>query len=152
MYVAPEVLDLTSKGYDQRADMWSIGVIVYILLGGYAPFDGPADELANIILRGEYKFHEKFWKYTSTNAKDLISSCLQVNPNLRITAEEALQCDWMIVEEETLSGNDLSVAQEQIRKTMPINKLKGAVRMVRGPGHESSVLLWNPWLTRLFFH
>ena len=126
--------------------MWSIGVIVYILLGGYAPFDGPDDELANIILRGEYKFHEKFWKYTSANAKDLISSCLQVNPNLRITAEEALQCDWMIVEEETLSGNDLSVAQEQI------NKLKGAVRMVRGPGHESYVLLWNPWLTRLFFH
>jgi serine/threonine protein kinase len=149
-YIAPEVLDLTSKGYDERADIWSIGVIMYVLLGGYLPFEGPVEQLANVILRGDYEFHEKYWKYTSTNAKDLISSCLQVNPNLRTTAEEALQSDWMSVEGETLSGNDLSVAQDQIRKKMPIDKLKGAVRMVRGPRHRTSVLLWNHWLTRLF--
>jgi serine/threonine protein kinase len=132
-YIAPEVLDLTSEGYDQRADMWSVGVIVYILLGGYTPFEGSIEELANVIQRGEYEFHDKYWMYTSTNAKDMISSCLQVNPNLRITAEEALESDWMTAEEETLIGNDLSVAQEQMRKTMrPVDKLKGAVRRVRG--------------------
>jgi serine/threonine protein kinase len=131
-YVAPEVLDLTSAGYDHRADLWSCGVIMYILLGGYAPFEGPVDKLANLILQGEYEFHEKFWMYTSSSAKVLISSCLKVNPNDRITAEEALSSDWMTVESETLSGNDLTVAQEQIRKTLPIEKLKGAIYTVRG--------------------
>ena len=129
-YVAPEVLDLTSVGYDHRADLWSCGVIMYILLGGYAPFEGPVDQLANLILQGEYEFHDKFWKYTSDSAKNLISSCLQVNPDYRITAEEALTSDWMTVESETLSGNDLAVAQEQIRKTLPIEKLKGAIYTV----------------------
>lgn len=135
-YIAPEVLTL--EGYDQRADMWSVGVIVYILLGGYAPFEGSLEELASAIQRGAYEFHDKYWMYTSTSAKDLISSCLQVNPNLRITAEDALESDWMTAEEETLMGNDLTVTQEQIRKTMrPIDKLKGAVHTVCGSDMNS---------------
>lgn len=130
-YIAPEVL--TSEGYDQRADMWSAGVIVYILLGGYAPFEGSIEELASVIQRGAYTFHDEYWKYTSTSAKDLISSCLQVNPHLRYTAEEALESDWMTAEAETLIGNDLSVTQDQMRKTMrPVDKLKGAVHTVCG--------------------
>ena len=123
---------MTAKGYDQRADMWSVGVIVYILLGGYAPFEGPVEELANVILRGEYEFHDKYWKYTSSDAKDLITSLLMVNPNLRATAEDALQSDWMTTDAETLTGNDLSVAQEKLRKSLPIQKLKGAVHTVCG--------------------
>lgn len=55
-YVAPEVLDLHSPGYDQRADMWSVGVVIYILLGGYAPFEGPVHELAQVICRGSTPF------------------------------------------------------------------------------------------------
>lgn len=129
-YIAPEVLDLTSNGYDQRADIWSCGVIMYILLGGYPPFEGPVDQLANLILQGEYKFHDQYWMYTSPSAKDLISHCLQVNPNHRITAEEVLASDWMNADAETLTGNDLTVAQEQIRKALPIEKLKGAVYTV----------------------
>jgi serine/threonine protein kinase len=83
-----------------------------------------------LILRGKYEFHDKYWSATSASAKDLISACLQVDPNTRITAEEALTTDWMTTEEETLTGNDLSVAQEQIRKKLPIDKLKGAIYTV----------------------
>lgn len=129
-YVAPEVLDLSSNGYDERCDIWSCGVIMYILLGGYAPFDGPVDELASLIVNGEYEFHPKFWKDTSSSAKYLISACLQVNPDRRISAEEVMASDWMTVEEETLTGNDLTVAQDQIKKSLPVEKLKGAVYTV----------------------
>jgi serine/threonine protein kinase len=129
-YIAPEVLDLTSPGYDERADIWSCGVIMYVLLGGYQPFQGPIEELANKIQRGEYKFHNEYWMYTSPSAKNLISSCLRVNPNDRITADEALASDWMNTDEETLTGNDLTVAQHKIREGLPIDKLKGAVYTV----------------------
>lgn len=107
---------------------------MYVLLGGYAPFEGPVDQLANLILQGKYEFHDQYWMYTSSSAKDLIESCLQVDPNDRVTAEQALMSDWMTTEAETLTGNDLSVAQEQIRKTLPIEKLKGAIYTVSAVG------------------
>lgn len=121
---------MTSSGYDQRADIWSCGVIMYVLLGGYAPFQGAIEELANQIQLGEYEFHDEYWMYTSPSAKNLISSCLQVDPNVRISAEEALASDWMNADGETLTGNDLTVAQEQIRKSLPVEKFKGAVYTV----------------------
>ena len=129
-YVAPEVLDLKAKGYDERADMWSIGVVTYILLGGYAPFEGPLEELAVKILKGEYEFDDAYWDHISHDAKGLISSLLQVDPEKRITAEEALQSDWMAAEEETLTVNDLSSAQSQIKKSLPVGKLRGAVNAI----------------------
>eukprot|EP00545_Synedropsis_sp_CCMP1620_P013214 CAMPEP_0119011510 /NCGR_PEP_ID=MMETSP1176-20130426/5724_1 /TAXON_ID=265551 /ORGANISM="Synedropsis recta cf, Strain CCMP1620" /LENGTH=1102 /DNA_ID=CAMNT_0006964353 /DNA_START=51 /DNA_END=3359 /DNA_ORIENTATION=+ len=129
-YVAPEVLDLKAKGYDERTDMWSIGVVVYILLGGYAPFEGPIEELAVTILRGDYEFHEEYWSHISSEAKDLIASLLKVNPEVRLTAEEALQSDWMIAEEETLTAMDLSTAQEKIKSAMPAEKFRGAVKAI----------------------
>src|SRR3569623_309165 len=71
-YVAPEVLDLSSGGYDYRADMWSVGVVVYILLGGYAPFEGPVQELAQAICKADYAFHDKYWSDISDAAKGMI--------------------------------------------------------------------------------
>jgi len=115
-YVAPEVLDLHSPGYDQQADMWSVGVVTYILLGGYAPFDGPVHELANVICRGEYEFHDKYWGDISEAAKTMIRNLLQVDPDKRYSAELALQCPWMIVEEESLTVKDLSGAQAALKQ------------------------------------
>jgi len=129
-YVAPEVLNLNIKGYDERADMWSIGVVTYILLGGYAPFEGPTNELAAQIILGDYEFDEQYWGHISNNAKSLISSLLTVNPDKRSSAEEALQSDWMTAEEETLTVNDLSIAQEKIRDTLPVERLRGAVKTI----------------------
>ena len=114
-YVAPEVLDLQSSGYDQRADMWSVGVVVYILLGGYAPFEGPVQELAQAICKADYCFHDRYWSEISEAAKSMISNLLLINFTKRLTAEEALQCPWMIVEEETLTTKDLSGAQAAMK-------------------------------------
>jgi len=115
-YVAPEVLDLQSGGYDHRADMWSVGVVVYILLGGYAPFEGPVQELAKAICKADYCFHDKYWSEISDAAKSMISSLLEIDVERRLSAEEALQCPWMTIEEEALNANDLSGAQEVLQK------------------------------------
>lgn len=114
-YVAPEVLELKDTGYDTRADMWSVGVVVYILLGGYAPFEGPVDLLAQAIISGEYEFHEKYWDEISTDAKDMISNLLQVDPEIRLTADDALQSPYMILEDEALNTKDLSGAQKALK-------------------------------------
>jgi len=95
--------------------MWSVGVVVYILLGGYAPFEGPVDLLAQAIISGEYEFHEKYWDEISKDAKDMISNLLQVDPEIRLTADDALQSPWMILEDEALNTKDLSGAQRALK-------------------------------------
>ena len=137
-YVAPEILDLRSKGYDERVDLWSCGVVTYILLGGYAPFEGPVEELANAILRGEYEFHDDYWSSISTGAMKLIASLLRVNPDRRITAEEALQSEWMAIDEETLTIKDLSMAQERIKRS-PVEKVRGVVKAIVGASKLTSL-------------
>ena len=96
--------------------MWSVGVVTYILLGGYAPFEGEPDELAQFIIRGEYEFHDKYWADISESAKDMIHNMLQVDPDVRLTAVEALSCEWMGLSPEELAGKDLGGAQTQMEE------------------------------------
>ena len=86
-----------------------------VLLGGYAPFEGPVDLLAQAIISGEYEFHEKYWDEISTDAKDMISNLLQVDPEIRLTADDALQCPYMILEDEALNTKDLSGEQRALK-------------------------------------
>lgn len=119
-YVAPEILDFQVEGYDERCDMWSVGVVTYILLGGYAPFEGPPDELAQFIIRGDYEFHDKYWADISESAKDMIANMLQVDPQIRLTAEDALRCEWMGLDAEALAAKDLTGNRPQMmEKSMP---------------------------------
>lgn len=93
-YVAPELLT-HEDGYDELCDMWSCGVVIYVLLGGYAPFDAPECELAELITAGNYEFHEEYWDDIPSAAKDLIVHLLQVEPEDRYTPAEALDCRWL---------------------------------------------------------
>lgn len=117
-YVAPEILDFQITGYDQRCDMWSVGVVTYILLGGYAPFEGPPDELAQFIIRGDYEFHDKYWADISESAKDMIAEMLQVDPEVRLTAEGALRCEWMGLDAEMLAARDLIANRPMMERGM----------------------------------
>ena len=134
-YVAPEVLDLQSSGYDQRADMWSVGVVIYILLGGYAPFEGPVQELARAICKADYCFHDKYWADISDSAKDMIDHLLQVNPVVRLTAENALQCKWMTIEDEALMVTDLTGTNERLKK----QKIEGGDKRRQMTTKEASI-------------
>jgi tRNA A-37 threonylcarbamoyl transferase component Bud32 len=93
-YIAPEVL---RKDYDESCDLWSVGIIAYILLCGYPPFNG-ADNSAvyAAVRRGTYYFPSSDWKHVSYEARDFIRRLLQVNVSKRMTIDQALRHPWMV--------------------------------------------------------
>ena len=101
-YVAPEVLEQSVthgqlRKYGTSCDMWSVGVIVYILLSAAPPFYGKTDaEMNRRIKQGVYKFPDKYWAHISSAAKDFIGRLLTVDPTRRMSAGEALQHDWIV--------------------------------------------------------
>eukprot|EP00541_Cyclophora_tenuis_P014409 CAMPEP_0116562530 /NCGR_PEP_ID=MMETSP0397-20121206/12207_1 /TAXON_ID=216820 /ORGANISM="Cyclophora tenuis, Strain ECT3854" /LENGTH=355 /DNA_ID=CAMNT_0004088829 /DNA_START=88 /DNA_END=1155 /DNA_ORIENTATION=+ len=128
-YVAPEILE--GVPYDTKADMWSLGVIVYILLGGYPPFiEQNQRDLFRKIRKGQYEFHDEYWGQVSTDAKDLISSLLTVSPLRRLSADDALENKWMLGDASRLAGKDLGKNLEEFKKFNAKRKFKGAVKAV----------------------
>ena len=95
-YVAPEVL--SSKPYNSKADMWSLGVIIYMLLCGFPPFfdaQGNQKRLYKLIKLGKYRFPSPYWDYVSEQAKDLIKNLLQLDPVKRFSAKQVLKHKWI---------------------------------------------------------
>eukprot|EP01105_Mastigella_eilhardi_P022488 TRINITY_DN5531_c0_g1_i2.p1 TRINITY_DN5531_c0_g1~~TRINITY_DN5531_c0_g1_i2.p1 ORF type:complete len:353 (+),score=121.94 TRINITY_DN5531_c0_g1_i2:91-1149(+) len=96
-YAAPEVL--TNQGsYGMEVDMWSVGVITYVLLCGYPPFfveDNDHAALFRLIIAAEYDFPPQEWDSISSEAKDFIRALLVVDPKQRLTATQALQHPWL---------------------------------------------------------
>jgi len=128
-YVAPEILVGTS--YDTQCDIWSLGVIIYTLLGGYPPFiEKNQKNLFRRIQKGEYEFHPQYWSTVSPGAKKLITRMLTVDPDKRITAEEALNDNWILGEDDLLAGMDLSVNLSEFKKFNARRKFKGAVNAI----------------------
>lgn len=128
-YVAPEILE--GKPYDTQADMWSLGVIVYILLGGYPPFiEQNQRELFRKIRKGQYEFHEEYWGQVSDDAKNLIRKLLTVDPAKRYDAPNTLANDWIGADDSKLAGQDLGVNLEQFKKFNAKRKFKAAVKTV----------------------
>lgn len=100
-YVSPEALSLQGGGgsVSTKSDMWSLGVILYILLSGYPPFIAQSNkQKQQMIMAGEFSFYEKTWKNISSSAKQLISSLLNVDPHRRPSAQEILHHPWVIGE------------------------------------------------------
>ena len=92
LYCSPEVL---RNYYSKECDIWSCGVIMYVLLSGHFPFFGKTEEdITKRILSGKFIFNKKYFSNVSEKAKDLISKCLIYNKNKRITAEEALKHEF----------------------------------------------------------
>ncbi|XP_011169303.1 calcium/calmodulin-dependent protein kinase type 1 isoform X2 [Solenopsis invicta] len=123
-YVAPEVL--AQKPYGKAVDVWSIGVISYILLCGYPPFYDEND--ANLfaqILRGEFEFDSPYWDDISASAKDFIGKLMCVNVEERYSCKQALAHPW-------ISGNAASnknihgTVSEQLKKNFAKSRWKQA--------------------------
>lgn len=87
-YVAPEVLQ---RKYTTQCDMWSAGVIAFILLAGTMPFYGTEQEQLSRIATGSYHFKPQRWEHVSDEAKDFIRRTLKIDPKVRLTAQQALR-------------------------------------------------------------
>lgn len=92
-YIAPEVL---KKTYDEKCDLWSCGVILYILLCGYPPFNGPTDKIIlEKVSKGVYTLVGPEWDSISSDAKRFIRKLLEYDSSQRPSAEQALNDHWI---------------------------------------------------------
>lgn len=121
-FMAPEVI---LNDYTNAWDMWSAGVILYIILWGYPPFTGASDEqILENILRGEYDFDDEIWDTISDEAKDLIENLI-IEEEERLTPQQALEHPWIktyarLDSEVTLSSQHT----ERLRNFQKSKKLK----------------------------
>ena len=156
-FVAPEII--LGKKYGVSVDMWSIGCILFMMLGGYPPFhisDGKdGKDLKNLfrkIRAGDFTFHESQWKNVSSAAKSLISRLLTVNPDFRYTAKEALESDWVSkVDDASLSRHDLTACINSLKKfdgRMTFKSAISAIRFAMGAGFWNQEAITFSRLTR----
>ncbi|UKJ89759.2 myosin light chain kinase [Theileria orientalis] len=92
-YVAPEVL--TMQGYNQKSDVWSIGVIMYLLIRGRLPFAIKKTHTIHIWDHYKVSFEGSIWRGVSSSAKDLIKKLLEIDPAKRVSVFEALNHIWV---------------------------------------------------------
>lgn len=107
-YIAPEVL---KQKYDEKCDIWSCGVILFLLLSGCPPFPGKTDEeVLKNVAKGKYSIKGDEWKYISEDAIDLIQKLLCLDTTKRLSAKEALEHKWF--------QKDLPVDKERLQHNL----------------------------------
>ena len=108
-YIAPEIL---VGNYNEKCDLWSVGVILFIMISGSPPIKGvDDDEILAKVKKGTWSFPQnEIWDEVSVEAKDLISKLMEKDPNQRISATEALKHPWILKQvhkpfDKTLANN-----------------------------------------------
>ena len=93
-YAAPEIL--RQRTYSSAVDLWSLGVVVFILLCGYEPFHGETDvEVQRKTVGRHFAFHPSYWGHISADAKAFVGALLTLEPTERPTAAQALRHHWL---------------------------------------------------------
>ncbi|KAK6131315.1 hypothetical protein DH2020_034944 [Rehmannia glutinosa] len=121
-YVAPEVL---RRNYGKEIDVWSAGVILYILLSGFPPFWAETEKgIFEEILGGHVDLQSSPWPSISNGAKDLIKRMLTIDPKKRITAADALEHPWLKKDGEASDRPIDSAVLIRMKQFRAMNKLK----------------------------
>lgn len=129
-YLPPEALTRDCN-YGIDADVWSIGVIAYIMLCGYPPFYGESDiELFRDIRRAKVTFDEDDWAYTSEYSKDFVLKLVEKDRKKRLTLAEALKHPWMTTGEEAISNEPMTKAVSNLKDHLAKQRFKRAVKAV----------------------
>lgn len=127
-YVAPEVLKRGEVPYTEKVDIWSCGVIVYMMLSGCMPFEHQSNvELMKLVKKGKYAFRPpEVWAAISNEAKDLVKSMLCLNVQSRLSASETYSHAWFL---QTRGRGSISMfcqetMMEQMVRFLQQNRLK----------------------------
>eukprot|EP01126_Amoeba_proteus_P027380 TRINITY_DN2718_c0_g1_i3.p1 TRINITY_DN2718_c0_g1~~TRINITY_DN2718_c0_g1_i3.p1 ORF type:complete len:406 (-),score=69.13 TRINITY_DN2718_c0_g1_i3:125-1342(-) len=129
MYAAPEVI--SDKDYDFSVDLWSLGVISYIVLGGYAPFQHKDPHTLNrLILSGKFEFHSPEWDEVSEISKDFIRKLLVVDPAKRMTGAQALNHPFLKEAVSSLSNVPKPELAARLAKFNAERKFKATIESV----------------------
>jgi len=128
-YVAPEIL--RGDKYGAEVDVWSMGVICYVLLAGYPPFyDEDQKRLFKKIKEGRYHFHEDYWGNTSPEAINMIQMMLCVDQSKRWTSQQLLSHPWITMGNEALVTKDLTASINVMKKFNAKRRLRAAADAV----------------------
>lgn len=145
-YVSPEVLE---GQYAEKSDVWSIGVIMYMMLCGSPPFQGnDIKAVLASVMAAQLRFDQKEWKGVSTEAKTVLRALLTRDPERRLSAAEAVQCEWI---QQMLGNTDVKVAiTQQVRTNLRtfslMNKLKKAsLNVVATQLNDSAIRDLKSW-------
>jgi calcium/calmodulin-dependent protein kinase I len=139
-YISPEILRFLDHnlGYGPEVDMWSTGVILYILLCGFPPFYGDTDDdIFDQIETGRVSFPSPYWDEISESSKDLIRSLLELDPNQRITAADALLHPWL--KEAEQKEQNLASTVTQLKRFNARRKWRGAINSILALGRLRSI-------------
>jgi calcium-dependent protein kinase len=101
-YVSPEVLN---KSYTSQCDLWSLGVVIFILLAGYMPFAGPDEKQIKNIKDGRFTFKPEKWNTVSESATDFVKKLMVVDPKARLDAPKALEHPWIVNRHEVMQDD-----------------------------------------------
>ncbi|ERN00909.1 hypothetical protein AMTRI_Chr03g139810 [Amborella trichopoda] len=121
-YMAPEVL---KRNYGPEVDVWSAGVILYILLCGVPPFWAETEQgVAQAIIRSVIDFKRDPWPKVSDNAKNLVKRMLEPDPKLRLTAQEVLDHPWLQNAKKAPNVSLGETVRARLKQFSVMNKLK----------------------------
>jgi len=121
-YLAPEILERW-PAYDTKCDLWSVGVILFVLLGGYLHFeDEDENKVFDRTRNGQYEFYPDFWGRVSGDAKELVTKLLTINPSKRFSARMALDHKYMTTDDQALRNESVDV--EKMKKSLASGKQK----------------------------
>ena len=133
-YIAPEVL---KEKYDEKCDVWSCGIILYILLCGYPPFNGNTNvEIFHAIQNQNPLFAGEEWDDITSEAKELIKLMLRKNPNERWNAEECLKHRWF----KMLDDAEKNKNSQKNFKQIQINAISHMAQFVNENRFKQAVL------------
>ncbi len=144
-YVAPEII--TGQPYGPGVDMWSAGVILFILLSGVVPFEDPDEQkLFTKIARGAYSVAGPEWVFVSREAKAIVTALLCVAPRGRLTAPAAMAHPWVTQRGDALSATALPAAQGGLkayatRMKLPARVYPAGAYLIRQGDPATEVLL-----------
>lgn len=134
-YCSPEIMNAS---YDYRADYWSLGIMMHILLVGRPPFfSEDLNALAEKVRTKKLDFESSKWEAISSEAKDLLNRLLTKDPGLRATAAEALEHPWIKMYKDTKADSPQNSSRERSNSSLSTSgSLEGMEREIFGNGSK----------------